>query len=441
MESAPQVTILILNWNAQPYLSACLQSVLAQQGPTFQVWLVDNQSTDGSLEYVRSHFPQVKIIALDRNLGFAGGNNAALRQVDTPLVVLLNPDVVVEPDWLQHIIHPLVASEDVGMVGCKLFYPDGRLQHVGGIIRWPQGLAGHIGHLEHDEGQYETMKDVPYVIAAAAAFRRSLLSNVGFLDEGYFLYYEDADWCERIRRAGLRVVVAPQARLVHLESVLTGKNTPRYWRNFHRGRWRFLLKHLPPEQLIATTFPAEEKWLATRSLLERHAAADAYQIILNQLPAILQARRRDGGSTLSETQTSQIQSVLQALKNQAWQSPHAALAEATLKQQKERAEVRPRPFSSRLPFIGPLITLLRTTWNRLETESYVRPLRQQQNQINHLIIAINSQYLHVLHQLAQETEGQTTNQTRLRQDVQTLRHQIEAVHQQLLALTHKVNQL
>lgn len=163
--------------------------------------------------------------------------------------------------------------------------------------------------------------------------------------------------------------------------------------------------------------------------------------MLNQLPTIPQTRQQEGGSPPSQTQSSQIQSALEALKNLAWQSPHAALATTTLEQQKERAEVRPRPFSSRLPFIGPLITLFRTTWNRLETEAYVLPLRQQQNQINHLIIALNSEYLHVLHQLAQETEGQNTHQAQIRQDVQTVRHQIETVNQQLLALTHRVDEL
>jgi GT2 family glycosyltransferase len=441
MESAPQVTVLILNWNAQPYLAACLQSVLAQRGPTFQVWLVDNHSSDESLVFVRTHFPQVRIIPLNENRGFAGGNNAALRQVDTPLVVLLNPDVVVEPNWLQQIIQPLLESADVGMVGCKLFYPDGRLQHVGGIIRLPQGLAGHVGHLERDEGQYETVADVAYVIAAAAAFRRSLLDDVGYLDEGYFLYYEDADWCERIRRAGWRVIVAPQARLVHLESVLTGKNSPRYWRNFHRGRWRYLLKHLPPEQLIEATFPAEEQWLKTRSAQEQHAAADAYQTTLTHLPATLRARLKDGGSLVTETQVNLIRLALQQLRQQAWQSPQAALAQTTLEQLKTLAEVRPRPFSSRLPIIGPLIAALRTLWNRLETQAYVFPLRQQQNQVNHLIIAINNQYLHFLQQLAHEAEGQANNQVQLRQDVQALRQQIETIHHQIKALTHKVNQL
>lgn len=441
MESAPQVTIVILNWNAQPYLSACLQSVFAQRGPTFQVWLVDNHSSDESLVFVRTHFPQVTIIALDENLGFAGGNNAALRQVNTSLVVLLNPDVVVEPDWLQHLIHPLLESADVGMVGCKLFYTDGRLQHVGGIIRLPQGLAGHVGHLERDEGQYEVVADVAYVIAAAAAFRRSLLDDVGYLDEGYFLYYEDADWCERIRRAGWRVVVAPQARLVHLESVLTGKNSLRYWRNFHRGRWRYLIKHWPADYLLEATFPAETQWLDMCGLLERHAAADAYQTTMNHLPTLLRDRLRDGGSALSETQTNLIQLALQELKRQAWQSPHTVLAQATLEQQKALAEVRPRPFSSHLPIIGHLITALRTLWNRLETQAYVLPLRQHQNQINHLIVAVNSQYQHFLHQLAQESNEQATHQTQLWQDVQTLRHQIEVIHHQLTALTHRIDQL
>ena len=98
--SQPQVTLIVLNWNARAFLEPCLRSLLAQTGPSFQVWLVDNDSSDDSIAFVQANFPQVQIWANRQNLGFSGGNNIALREVQTPYAVLLNPDIVAEPDWL-----------------------------------------------------------------------------------------------------------------------------------------------------------------------------------------------------------------------------------------------------------------------------------------------------------------------------------------------------
>lgn len=438
MEPSPQVTVIILNWNAQFYLEACLRSVLAQQGVHFQVWLVDNHSRDDSVALVQTHFPQVQIWPLQENLGFSGGNNAVLRQVQTPLVVLLNPDVVVETDWLVHLVQPLLTDETIGVVGAKLFYADGHLQHVGGVIHEPQGMAGHIGHGQKDNGQYEAMTDVTYVIGASLALRRSLLDTIGYLDEGYFLYYEDADWCTRVRRAGWRVVAAPQARLLHWESVLTGKDTFRYWRNFHRGRIRYVLKHFSPHRMIGPFFLAETHWLTERTQTERHAAADAYQYALTHLTHINQDRARDGADGFTTVELTHLNEGFRVLYHQAWQTAAFTQAKVIIEQQKQLAEVRPRPFTSNFPLIGPLIRLWRTAWNQIETIAYVHPLRQQQNEVNHLITDLTTHTLEVLTRLAQPDWAQTENLLQLRQEVQSLRQQLQKANEKLDQLAQKV---
>lgn len=441
MDSSPLVTFIVLNWNARPYLEACLHSILKQQGATFQVWVVDNHSSDDSVAWVQEHLPQVRIIPLARNLGFAGGNNVALRQLDTPFAVLLNPDVVLEPDCLSHLLQPLLKDPNVGVVGAKLFYPDGRLQHVGGLIHFPSGLAGHVGHLEEDTGEYETVTEATYVIAAAAALRREVLEQVGFLDEGYFLYYEDADWCERIRRGGWRVVVAPQARLIHHESVLTGKNSFTYYHNFHRGRWRYLLKHFPVPTLIHETLPAEASWLQGRSISEQHAAAYAYVYTLSTLPHVLSARVQDGVAPLSESDSQTIRQGLEQLYLQAWQSPALLQAQNHLRQMIALAEVRPRPFHSSLPILGPLIATLRTLWSQIETVPYIKPVREQQNEVNQIITTLSQEYLTVLETVATTNQLQAEQQLALRQQIINLRQQIQATQQQLHHLAQQVAQL
>jgi len=441
MEPSPLVTVVILNWNAQTYLEACLRSVLAQEGISFQVWLVDNHSSDDSVSFVQTHFPQVHLWPLAENRGFSGGNNAVLRQVQTPLVVLLNPDVVVEANWLKHLVQPLLTDRTVGIVGGKLFYGDGRLQHVGGLIHSPQALAGYRGHLETDTGQYELITEATYVVGASLAFRRGLLDEVGLLDEGYFLYYEDADWCARVHRAGWRIVVAPQARLLHWESVLTGKGTFGYWRNFHRGRVRYLLKHFSPQLIIEETLAAEARWLAQVSQEERLAAANAYHYALTHLPSINKDRTQDGATPFTPTEFAQLTTGFLTLFREAWQTPHLAQAELLLQQQKQLAEVRPRAFTSPLPLLGPLIARVRTLWNQIETVAYVQPVRQQQDEVNQLITQISTHYLDRFTQRLPDYWDQMwvqmANLLQLRQEVQSLRQQLAETHKQLDRLAQK----
>lgn len=441
MDASPQVTLIVLNWNARSYLEACLPSVFNQQGASFQVWLVDNHSSDDSVTWVREQWPQVRVISLACNKGFAGGNNAALHQLDTPYAILLNPDVVLEPDFLTHLLQPLLEDPRVGLVGAKLFYPDGRLQHVGGLIHLPLGLAGHVGHLEKDTGQYEKVTEATYVIAAAAALRRDVLERVGYLDEGYFLYYEDADWCERIRRGGWRIVVAPQARLIHHESVLTGKDSFNYYRNFHRGRWRYILKHFAISTLSYQTLPAEATWLKDRPLKEQHAAAYAYLDTLSTLPAILNARVRDGATPLSETESLTIQQGLQQLYLQAWQSPALPQTQHHLQQMIALAEVRPRPFHSALPVLGPLIAALRSAWSQIETVPYLEPIQEQQNKVNQLVTTLSQEYLTILHTVATTNQLHADQQLALRQQIINLRQQIQTTQQHLHHLAQRIAQL
>ena len=138
-------------------------------------------------------------------------------------------------------------------------------------------------------------RDVDYVIGAALAVKRTVLEQIGLFDEGYFLYYEDVDLCMRARRAGYRVAYVPGAWLTHLESAITIKGSDAYLQWFSSGRWRFILKHYDPDEILSDSLPAEQAWLARCSPAERQAAAVAYRATLAGLPEIWLSRARDGG--------------------------------------------------------------------------------------------------------------------------------------------------
>lgn len=374
-DAYPTVSVIILNWNGRPFLADCLNALQAQDYPHFAIILVDNASTDDSVSFVRKQFPDVVVRVNERNTGFSAGNNIALREINSDLAVLLNPDVVVTADWLRQLVEPFRADPTIGVAGCKLLYPDGMtLNHVGGYIRPPQAMPGHIGSKETDQGQHDTLRDVEYVIGAAMAVRREILSHTGLFDEGYFLYYEDVDFCFTARQAGFRVVIVPQAVATHVESAVSVKGSFSYLRHFHFGRWRFLLKHFPPEMIVAETLPAEQAWITTISDWERLAAAQAYEAVSLSMPQLWRGQTTVGADD-SPAVRQKIQGEFQTLQNLAWELPMQSLSAATLEQQSQIEQLR---FTSSLPLVGPLLTRLLTTaysW-------YIRPLVDRQNDYN-----------------------------------------------------------
>lgn len=376
MAGFPSLTIIVVSWNARAFLGDCLASLLAQDYPAFKVVLVDNASTDGSADWVRRQFPAVHVIENERNVGFAAGNNVALRRADTELVVLANPDITAPPDWLRHLILPMLSDPTIAVTGCKVFYPDNRLQHAGGIIRPPLATAAYRGAQQPDTGQFDVMTDVDYVIGAALAMRRSL----GLFDEGYFLYYEEADLCARARRAAQRVVYVPQACLTHVESATTPKGDALYLQRMHTSRWRYLLKHYDEAMLLAETISTEAAWLAQRNPIERLAAARAYWETVRRLPSIWRDRLRDGAAPVSLSGQQQIGEALCHLRAMAW-----AGDETVWQGMRQLITLSEPGFRSNVSLLGPLIACFRTAWGSVAARWYLRPLLEQQSQFNELL--------------------------------------------------------
>lgn len=323
------ISLVIVNWNGRPFLEDCLKSLLVSGYPHSEILLVDNGSTDDSVAFVRSTFPQVKIHCTHPNLGFAAGSNVGIRLSEGELIVLLNPDVMVRPDWLRNLVEGMFADETVGIGGGKAYYPDGRtLQHAGGFIQLPRALGDQYGRGEIDKGQFDRQREVDYVMGAAIGIKRSVLDQIGLLDEGYFLYYEETDLCFRARRTGYRVLYIPDAVLIHVEGGTSSQGDYAHFRVSHTSRLRFLLKHYDVSQLLNETFPAEYAYLAGNLCRdERWGLSTAYETTLRALPEILEARVRDGASPVSREEQESIVRALSVLRRTVQQTASQPVGE------------------------------------------------------------------------------------------------------------------
>ncbi len=266
------VVVLVLSWNGAAFLRACLLALRAQEyAGRHAVLVVDNGSADGSADLVAAEFPEVALMRNGRNLGFAGGNNVGLRALwagaaPAPadfapgVAVLLNQDTEVAPGWLAGLMGAFARHPQAGMVGCKIYEPDGvTLQHTGGVIRWPTAQGGHRGAGEADAGQYDTEGPVDWATGAALAISGDLPAELRLLDERFHpAYYEDVDMGYRVRAAGREVIYAPGARLTHHESSSLGAQSAAHQRTYHRNRLRFLLRHGPLDAAALAAFAAAE---------------------------------------------------------------------------------------------------------------------------------------------------------------------------------------
>jgi GT2 family glycosyltransferase len=290
------VTLLILAWNAVVPLQRCLERVFTLDPAPDQVMVVDNGSHDGSADMVVHAFPTVHLIRNEANLGFGRGMNVGLRalmaQTSPPdLIVLLNQDTLVDVGWLGALTSAMSADPTLGAVGCKIRYPDGRIQHAGLILERPRALAHHIGWYEADDGRFDQPMTMEFVTGAALALRRTTLEQVGLFDEGYAqAYFEDVDLLWRIRRNGYRVGYEPRATLVHHESLSLPDPVTR-GALYNRGRLRFVFKSYPLDELFGSFADAERRFAAQHAhLAEGRVLRWAYHESLANVDSLVAAR-------------------------------------------------------------------------------------------------------------------------------------------------------
>jgi len=253
------VSAIVVNWNAGRALAACLASLFASKldGP-LEVWLVDNASADGSQRQAVQDWPAVKLLQNDTNRGFAAAVNQGLERAHEDLGLLLNPDVVLEPGTVQELVRFLVEHPTAAAVGPRLVDADGTLQ--GSARREPSPLTGLFGRSSvltrlfpgnrvsrrEMPGLSEPGEDpllVDWISGACLLARRTAWEAVGLMDERFFLYWEDADWCHRFRQAGWQVFYQPAAHAAHHVGVSRARRSVRSALDFHRSAYRYYRKH------------------------------------------------------------------------------------------------------------------------------------------------------------------------------------------------------
>jgi len=254
------LSIIIVNWNTRHVVRGCLESVLANLGPLqAEVIVVDNASIDGSAEMITRDFPHVRLIANEDNRGFAAANNQGMRLARGRYVLLLNPDTVVLDDVLERTIAWADKNPDAAVVGCQVLEDPDTVQRTcfrfpsplsvllwvsGAVTCFPRSPLARWATYGSWQRDYEC--DVDVVSGMFMLVRREALDEVGLMDEDYFVFAEEADWCYRFRKAGWRCVFAPVGRILHVDggSKSTEQASVRMYVEMQRGLLLFHRKHL-----------------------------------------------------------------------------------------------------------------------------------------------------------------------------------------------------
>ncbi|MGE5294767.1 MAG: glycosyltransferase family 2 protein [Solirubrobacterales bacterium] len=254
--STPDVTIVIVNWNTREILRDCLRSVYQNAGPIdFDVIVVDNASSDGSVEMVRTEFDRVQLIANSDNRGFAAANNQGMAVAKGRYVLLLNSDTIVLDGALAKSVAFADAHPETAVVGCRVLNPDKSMQPTCFMYPSVLNLAISVIYLSKllprsrffgREGMTwwnrDDARDVEVVTGCFMLVRREALDRVGPMDEDYFMYGEETDWCWRFRQAGWRLTFTPSAEIIHLGGQSTAQVRPRMLLQLRSGILLFFRK-------------------------------------------------------------------------------------------------------------------------------------------------------------------------------------------------------
>ncbi len=253
------VYVIVLNWNGKRFLDDCLSSVTRQTYSPYKVMVVDNNSTDGSVEFIRKAFPTVEVMELPQNLEFAAGNNAGIRKVfakGVELIALLNNDTRVDARWLELLVNVMQLDERIGICASKMFLMHNPtiLDSTGHVFQ--DGFIRDRGTGEYDRGQYDAQTIVVGSCAGATLYRRKMFESIGLFDETFGFFYEDADLSWRAFRHGWQARFVPQAIVYHVRGGSVRSTSEVEARLTRKGRvnfFRLLQRHASLRQRLLLT--------------------------------------------------------------------------------------------------------------------------------------------------------------------------------------------
>jgi len=245
------VDVIIPNWNGKKYLKDCLDSLRRQTYRSFSVTIIDNGSTDDSVKFVHQHYPEVKIIALEVNRGFAGGVNEGIKRTEDELIFLLNNDTLLDENCLGELYKAAARYPQISFFATKmLFKDDTRVLNAAGDSFGIDGQGRNIGIREPDNGQYDHVTEVFGACAGAALYRRFFFQDVGLFDEDFFLILEDIDVDFRAQLRGHRCYYIPSAVVYHVHSASIVRHSSLQIYCSARNSLYVLAKNMPAVLLV-----------------------------------------------------------------------------------------------------------------------------------------------------------------------------------------------
>lgn len=300
-----RLSVIIVNYNVRAFLESALVSVQkAMQGIDGEVIVVDNASDDGTVEMVRQKFPGVELVVNETNTGFAAGNNAAIPRCRGDYVLLLNPDTLVQENTFRAMITFLDEHAEVGLAGCKILNPDGTLQlacrrsfptpwialtKISGLSAlFPASRVFgkyNLAYLDPDRS-YE----VDAVSGSFMFFRRNIVDQIGLLDEQFFMYGEDLDWCFRIKKAGWKIFYVHETQIIHYKGQSARRSEIDEVKLFYSAMRVFVRKHLKQgflSNIILTSGIAMREWVAFMGKVARPVLAAGLDLVLVNFSLLL----------------------------------------------------------------------------------------------------------------------------------------------------------
>lgn len=268
--SRKHVYVIVLNWNGASDTCACLASLqkINTHDIELSVVVVDNGSTDESVEKINKEHPWATVLTLSENKGFSGGNNAGIRHAldhHADFIWLLNNDTVVDTNALVPLVDAF-KEDSIGVAGSRIYFAPGREYHheryrekdrgrvlwyAGGIIDWNNMYASHRGVDEVDRGQYDTLVETPFITGCSMMVKRNVLEAIGFLDEYFFVYLEDVDFCLRAKARGFRLIYVPSSLVWHKNAGSSGVGSALHQYYMTRNRLIVGMRYAPLRTKIA----------------------------------------------------------------------------------------------------------------------------------------------------------------------------------------------